>query len=78
MRWKALIPKIITISETHSLWFDPERMLKFTEDIWIEATQYAIKMCGNYQGEELFHKLKRGKKYEVSLKLQTGCPQLMI
>lgn len=53
-------------------------MLKFTEDIWIEATEYAIKMCGNYQGEELFYKLKRGKKYEVSLKLQTRHCQLMI
>lgn len=54
------------------------KTLKFTEDIWIEATQYTIKMCGNYQGEELFYKLKSGKKYEVSLKLQTAYHQLMI
>lgn len=37
-------------------------MLKFTEDISIEAAQYAIKMCGNCQGEEQFYKLKKGKK----------------
>lgn len=36
-------------------------MLKFKEDISIEAAQYAIKMCGNCQGEELFYKLEKDK-----------------